>query len=54
MSPAIEKLVMIQANASQITEQAVKEGMATMLEDGLKKVIEGVTTLEEILRVTRE
>jgi len=54
ITPGIEKLIMAKANAPQITEEAVKEGMTTMLEDGLAKVIAGTTTLEEILRVTRE
>ena len=54
ITPEIEQLIMTRANANQITQQAVKDGMTTMLEDGLSKVIAGVTTLEEILRVTRE
>jgi len=54
VSPEIEKLMMVRATASQIAEQAVKDGMTTMLEDGLNKVIQGITTLGEVLRVTRE
>lgn len=54
ITPEIEQLIMTKANASQIAEQAVKGGMVTMLEDGLSKVIAGITTLKEILRVTRE
>jgi general secretion pathway protein E len=32
----------------------VAEGMETMYENGLKKAVQGVTTIEEVLRVTRE
>ena len=32
----------------------MREGMLTMYEDGLRKAIKGVTTFEEVLRVTRE
>ena len=35
-------------------QQAVLEGMTTMMEDGLFKVQEGLTTIEEVLRATRE
>ena len=34
-------------------EQAKKEGMLTMLDDGLQKVVQGRTTIEEVLRVTK-
>ncbi|TSC93148.1 MAG: Type II secretion system protein E [Candidatus Berkelbacteria bacterium Athens1014_28] len=54
ITTGIEQLIMSKANASQIAEQAIKDGMTTMLEDGLLKVIAGITTLDEILRVTRE
>jgi len=33
---------------------AIKEGMLTMFEDGIRKSLAGVTTIEEVLRVTRE
>ena len=45
---------MKRANADQIRQQAVKEGMKTMIEDGIRKVLAGVTTIEEVLRATRE
>jgi type II secretory ATPase GspE/PulE/Tfp pilus assembly ATPase PilB-like protein len=45
---------MQKANADQIQAQAVKNGMTVMLEDGIKKVLSGITTIEEIIRVIRE
>ncbi len=50
----IRRLITQKANADVILEQAVKDyDMSTMLDDGLKKVIQGVTTIEEVLRVTK-
>jgi type II secretory ATPase GspE/PulE/Tfp pilus assembly ATPase PilB-like protein len=54
VTPALRGLIMNRANADEIKEAAVKEGMTTMLEDGLRKVGEGITTLEEVLRIIRE
>lgn len=49
----LRKLILAKATAETIQEQAVKDGMTTMIEDGLEKVRQGVTTLEELLRVIR-
>ena len=54
MSSAVKELVMRGATAEQIEEQAKKEGMITMLEDGVFKAVQGLTTLEEVLRVISE
>lgn len=54
MSPTIKDLVMAGATAEKIEEQAKKEGMLTMLEDGIFKAAQGITTLEEVLRVINE
>lgn len=51
MSPAINALVMRQATAKEIEAQAIQEGMVTLMQDGFLKVLEGITTVEEILRV---
>ena len=40
--------------SNEIQDQAVAEGMTTMLTDGLIKAIRGNTTVEEVLRVTKE
>ena len=37
-----------------LEKQAKSEGMMTMLEDGIFKCVQGITTIEEVLRVTRE
>lgn len=54
MSEKIEELLVAKADASQINKQAVAEGMITMYEDGLKKVQQGITTVDEIMRATKE
>lgn len=54
MSDALRALTLKPATASELRAQAVKEGMETMFEDGLKKVAQGITTIEEVLRVVRE
>lgn len=48
----IRKLIMEQADAGIIKDAAVKNGMITLFQDGLKKAIDGETTIEEILRVS--
>jgi type II secretory ATPase GspE/PulE/Tfp pilus assembly ATPase PilB-like protein len=53
VSDAIRALIMKRANAGDIESLAMQEGMTTMLEDGLRKVTEGVTTVEEVLRVVK-
>ena len=53
-SLAVQKLIMSNATSNQIQDQAVNEGMITMLIDGLLKAIRGNTTIEEVLRVTKE
>ncbi|MDD4915904.1 MAG: type II secretion system ATPase GspE [Methylococcales bacterium] len=54
MSDSIRKQVMKHEEAYAIQQQAVAEGMQTMYEDGLSKALKGVTTLEEVLRVTTD
>lgn len=53
ISEPIKKLIMEKTNASKIREQAVESGMVTMFEDGLEKVQNAITTMEEILRAVR-
>jgi len=52
MSIAISKAIMAHEDASAIQELAITEGMMTLYENGLDKVMQGITTLEEVLRVT--
>jgi type IV pilus assembly protein PilB len=49
----ISKLVVERAAASRIQQEAMDEGMLTMKQDGYVKVLEGVTTMEEVLRVAQ-
>lgn len=53
-SESVQKLIMSHATSTQIQEQAIREGMVTMQLDGLVKALRGETTIEEILRVSRE
>ncbi|MDH3941195.1 MAG: type II secretion system ATPase GspE [Xanthomonadales bacterium] len=50
----VRRLVMQHATSGELQDLAVSEGMRTMYQDGLLKCQRGVTTLEEILRVTQE
>lgn len=50
----IQKLITSNATSNQIQEQAISEGMVTMQTDGLVKALRGNTTVEEVLRVTKE
>lgn len=50
----IQKLIVGNATSNQIQDQAILEGMVTMQTDGLVKSLRGDTTVEEILRVTKE
>ncbi len=49
----IHGLILDSASARDIRQAAVKSGMRTMRVDGLQKAIKGVTTLKEVLRLTR-
>jgi len=50
----IARLILERAPAGDIEKQALEEGMITMKQDGYLKALEGVTTLEEVLRVAQE
>ena len=50
----IQKMIVANATSNQIQDQAISEGMMTMQTDGLIKALRGSTTVEEILRVTKE
>lgn len=54
MSPMIRDLIIKSATPVEIEAQAKKEGMLTMLEDGIVKSVQGLTTIEEVLRVVSE
>ncbi len=52
MTPSIKDMILKKARENEIKAAARKQGMRTLREDGILKVIHGVTSLEEILRVT--
>jgi type II secretory ATPase GspE/PulE/Tfp pilus assembly ATPase PilB-like protein len=54
VTDAIRDGITRRVSASQIKEIALHEGMTTMTEDGIQKALDGVTTVEEVLRVMRE
>ena len=49
----IRRWITEKADADVIAKAAKNEGMKTMLEDGLNKVAQGLTTFEEVMRVTK-
>jgi type IV pilus assembly protein PilB len=51
---AIEKMIFAEANALDIKKAAVADGMITMIQDGMLKVLAGITDVEEVLRVAQE
>ena len=53
ISEKISKLIIEKAAASSIQKQAMEEGMLTMKQDGYVKVLEGVTTMDEVVRVAQ-
>ncbi len=54
MTDKVRSRVMKHENAAELRAEAIREGMITMYEDGLRKALAGVTTFEEVLRATRE
>jgi len=54
LNEEIRRMVMKHATSTEIEAQARRDGMRTMYEDGLIKALQGVTSAEEILRVTQE
>ena len=52
MSPALRELVVQRASSAELTKTAIAEGMQTIQQDGMSKVLDGRTSLKEMLRVT--
>ena len=50
----VRRLILKRADSNQLREVARREGMITLLEDGIQKIRSGVTTLSEVFRVTQE
>jgi len=53
-SQVLQEMIIAGKTSEEIEAQARKEGMMTMLEDGIYKAVKGVTTIEEVLRVISE
>ena len=54
ISPALREIMLRSSTSDALEEQAKKEGMLTMFEDGLYKAARGITSLEEVLRAISE
>ncbi len=52
ITEALKDMILEEASTAELREQAQKEGMKTLRQAGLQKVVEGVTTVEEVVRVT--
>ncbi len=54
IDPGLQKIINTKANANDIKEYATKQGMLTLFQDGIIKAKNGITTIEEILRATKD
>jgi type IV pilus assembly protein PilB len=54
VTPHISELILQKATETEIKQAALEQNMITMVEDGFIKAKNGITTIEEILRVTKE
>ena len=54
VTETIQQMIVGRATSTQIQKQAVAEGMITMRQDGYLKALQGITTLEEVNRVTAD
>jgi type IV pilus assembly protein PilB len=54
MTDSLAKIVLKDLDELKLKEEALRQGMITMKQDGILKVLDGVTTLEEVLRVAEE
>jgi general secretion pathway protein E len=53
MNSGIKKMVLETFDSNMIKEEALKQGMETLRKDGIKKVVSGITSIPEVLRVTQ-
>ena len=54
MTPKIREMTFKQASTVEIRKAARGEGMSVLFQDGIRKVLRGLTTVEEVMRVARE
>ncbi|MDZ7830570.1 MAG: type II secretion system ATPase GspE [Desulfobacterales bacterium] len=53
LKSSLQNLILKNYDSHQIKREAVNQGMTTLFQDGIRKVLSGVTTIEEVLRVTQ-
>ena len=53
MTSKIRELAFQGANTQDLRKEAVKGGMTTLYDDGIRKVLEGITTIDEVFRVAK-
>jgi general secretion pathway protein E len=51
---ALRRLILRHAEANEVQRTAIEQGMRTMYDDGVMKALTGETTVEEVLKVTRD
>lgn len=54
LNDEVRELIMQRSSAQDIKELAIKQGMTTMLKDGLEKALNGETSIDEVLRIIHE
>ena len=54
LTSKIREHIFQDSTTAQIRQTAMAEGMTTLFQDGIKKVLEGTTTIEEVFRVTKK
>ena len=54
MTTKLRELAFQGASTQDIRKEAVKSGMATLYDDGIRKVLEGTTTIDEVFRVAKK
>jgi general secretion pathway protein E len=52
INDSIQNLILKTSDANAIKREAIKQGLITLRQDGAKKVLDGITTIEEVFRVT--
>jgi type II secretory ATPase GspE/PulE/Tfp pilus assembly ATPase PilB-like protein len=54
MNDQVRKMIIEKRDAAYIREHCIQTGMSTMLDDGIEKILNGITSLDEVVRVIRE
>ena len=54
MTDSLRHLIVTRADTTEIAKQSAKEGYPTMFHDGMRKAMDGITSVEEVIRVTQE